>query len=223
MGLVTRRLLWVDFAPLRVTGWPRLDHAAKWWHCRAEYKPRNSILRTTAGICRKKITYASPEDALGAALAAKIALRPYRCELCRLYHLTSRTKGLHMPVRRVKIFFDGGCRPNPGPMEAAVVLRGAVHFHDDLGVGSNSDAEWLALIAAAQLARSQALHDVELIGDAVEVVRQANAALRSHRPANDHEAAFLALVADTPPARIRWIKREQNLAGIALAARHQGL
>ena len=117
-------------------------------------------MRTTAGICRKKITYASPEDALGAALAAKIALRPYRCELCRLYHLTSRTKGLHMPVRRVKIFFDGGCRPNPGPMEAAVVLRGAVHFHDDLGVGSNSDAEWLALIAAAQLARSQALHDV---------------------------------------------------------------
>ena len=31
---------------------------------------------------------------------------------------------------------------------------------------------------------------------------------------------FLALAAKGPPARIRWIKRTQNLAGIALAARH---
>ena len=155
---------------------------------------------------------------MAAALAARITLRPYRCELCRLYHLTARTKGMHLPGRRVKIFFDGGCRPNPGVMEAAVVLRGAVHFHDDLGTGNNSDAEWLALIRASQLARSLGLADVELIGDAVEVVRQANAALRDGA-ADGHAAAFLALTAGAPPARIRWIKREQNLAGIALAAR----
>ena len=179
-------------------------------------------MRTTAGICRKKITYASPEDALAAAQAARIALRPYRCALCRRYHLTSRTKGLHMPVRRVKLFFDGGCRPNPGPMEAAVVLRGEVHFYGDLGIGNNSDAEWLALIRAAELARSQGLDGAELIGDAVEVVRQANKVLKTGTSGTAHEAAFLALVADAPPARIRWIKREQNLAGIALAARHQG-
>ena len=34
--------------------------------------------------------------------------------------------------RNLKVYFDGGCRPNPGPIEAAVVLRGAVHVHDDL-------------------------------------------------------------------------------------------
>ena len=180
-------------------------------------------MRTTEGICRKKITYAALEDALAAARTARIALRPYRCALCRLYHLTSRTKGLHMPLHRVKVFFDGGCRPNPGPMEAAVVLRGEVHFYGDLGIGNNSDAEWLALIRAAELARSLGLDGAELIGDAVEVVRQANKVLKTGTSGTAHEAVFLALVADMPPARIRWIKREQNLAGIALAARHQGL
>lgn len=30
---------------------------------------------------------------MAAALAATIVLRPYRCDRCRHYHLTSRTKG----------------------------------------------------------------------------------------------------------------------------------
>lgn len=122
--------------------------------------------------------------------------------------------------RRLKVFFDGGCRPNPGPMEAAVVIRGIVHLFDDLGVGSNGDAEWLALIRALELVQSAGLADVELIGDAAEIVRGANEALRTGIAANSHATAFLALAGRVHPGRIRWIKREQNLAGIALAARH---
>ena len=30
-----------------------------------------------------------------------------------------------MTTRRIKIYFDGGCRPNPGRMETAVVTGGA--------------------------------------------------------------------------------------------------
>jgi len=122
--------------------------------------------------------------------------------------------------RRVKVFFDGGCRPNPGPIEAAVVVRGQAHLFDDLGSGTNGDAEWLALIRALELAQSLGLEEVELVGDALAVVREADAALRSGQAASAHAATFLALAAKAPPARIRWIKREQNLAGIALAARH---
>ncbi|WP_395336078.1 reverse transcriptase-like protein [Novosphingobium sp. BL-8H] len=125
-----------------------------------------------------------------------------------------------MPSRRVKVFFDGGCRPNPGPIEVAVALRGEVQVFEGLGPGTNSDAEWLALIHALELAQSLGLADVELIGDAREIVTQANMALKSGQAAPGHPAAFLALAAKAPPARIRWIKREQNLAGIALAARH---
>ena len=122
--------------------------------------------------------------------------------------------------RRLKVFFDGGCRPNPGRIEAAVVLRGIAHLFDDLGHGTNSDAEWLALICALKLAQSLDLADVAFIGDAAEVIQQANRALSTGRAKHAHAVTFLALTAGTPETRIRWIKREQNLAGIALAARH---
>jgi ribonuclease HI len=121
---------------------------------------------------------------------------------------------------QIKVFFDGGCRPNPGPMEAAVVMRGTAYFYDDLGTGTNSDAEWLALILALELAQSLGLEHIVLIGDAIEVIRQANQALRDAHTQPGHAAAFLALAGKGPPAKIRWLKREQNLAGIALAARH---
>ncbi len=125
-----------------------------------------------------------------------------------------------MAQHRLKIFFDGGCRPNPGHMEAAVVVRGAVHLFDDLGFGSNEDAEWLALIHALELAQRLGLTRVELIGDATEVIRKANLALTVGHDLQGHAATFRALASASPPARIRWIRRAQNLAGIALAARH---
>ncbi|MCJ2185786.1 ribonuclease HI [Novosphingobium beihaiensis] len=125
-----------------------------------------------------------------------------------------------MTQRRVKVFFDGGCRPNPGPVEAAVVVHGRAYLFDDLGHGTSSDAEWLALISALELAQSLNLTGVDLIGDARGVIEQANSALRCGQTAQRHAAAFLALAAKAPPRRVRWIKRAQNLAGIALAARH---
>jgi ribonuclease HI len=61
---------------------------------------------------------------------------------------------------------------------------------------------------------------IELIGDAREVIRRANMALANGHVVQRHAATFLALATKMPPGRIRWIKREQNLAGIALAARY---
>lgn len=129
-----------------------------------------------------------------------------------------------MTAKTLKVFFDGGCRPNPGRMEAAVVVRGHVYLFDDMGLGTNSDAEWLALLRALELTHALGLSGIVLLGDSAEVVRQANDALRHgailRGPMGHHTAAFLALASNTAPLRIRWIKREQNLAGIALAARH---
>lgn len=107
-------------------------------------------------------------------------------------------------------------------MEAAVVVRGVVHLFDDLGRGTNTDAEWLALIRALELAQTLGLERPELIGDALPVIRQANLAQAHPQTTGSPPVpdTFLPLVAAVSPARIRWIKREQNLAGIALAARH---
>ncbi|WP_310532777.1 reverse transcriptase-like protein [Novosphingobium sp.] len=121
---------------------------------------------------------------------------------------------------RAKVYFDGGCRPNPGAIEAAVVIRGVTYLFDDLGQGTNSDAEWLALICALRQALALGLEDIVLIGDAREIIDHAGEALRAGQAPHAHAAAVLDLAKQLSGARIRWIKRGQNLAGIALAARH---
>jgi len=111
-------------------------------------------------------------------------------------------------------------------MEAAVVLGGGVHLFDDLGHGSNTDAEWLALIRALECAQSQGLDHVILLGDSREVVLACQRALRDGgndaggQAASHHLRTAMTLMAGVADLRIRWIKREQNLAGIALNARH---
>ena len=121
-----------------------------------------------------------------------------------------------MPTPRLKIFFDGGCRPNPGRMEAAVVARGVTHLFADLGHGTNNDAEWLALIAALRLAQDLGVEDFVLLGDAATVIHQATGAWKCRSPAlQAHLATFVAM-GGIRPAQIRKIARSQNLAGIAL-------
>ncbi len=119
---------------------------------------------------------------------------------------------------RLKIYFDGGYRP--GGMETAVVCRGQATVDADLGPGSSIAAEWLALIAAVRLARQCDLSDVVLLGDCVPVIEQANGRAPCRGDGVEHLATFRALAAAGPPPRIRYVKRTQNLAGIALARRH---
>jgi hypothetical protein len=54
-------------------------------------------MRTRSGICLRKTRFATQDDALAAAAKAPFSLRPYRCTLCRQWHLTSRTKGMKLP------------------------------------------------------------------------------------------------------------------------------
>jgi len=134
----------------------------------------------------------------------------------------SKTPASQRP-RRLKIFFDGGCRPNPGRMEAAVVVRGVAHFFDDLGSGTSHDAEWLALRMALRVAQSLGVPEFELVGDCANVIAQANGLARCRtEAAAAHYASFQASAAAAPPRRIRWIARTQNLAGIALSRRRAG-
>jgi hypothetical protein len=54
-------------------------------------------MRTRLGICLKKARFRSAEDALAVAGRSDVPLRPYRCDRCRQFHLTSRTKGKRVP------------------------------------------------------------------------------------------------------------------------------
>mgnify|MGYP000002174950 CR=1 FL=1 len=123
---------------------------------------------------------------------------------------------------RIKIYFDGGCRPNPGTMEIAVVVRGVAHIDRDIGRGTGMDAEWLALIAALRIGQSLGEVDYVLLGDSAAVINQATRRANGGRAFGCHLDAFRALAAGVAP-RIRYIKRTQNLAGIALSRMHLGL
>lgn len=50
-------------------------------------------MRTRLSICLKKASYRSEEEAIIAIRRSGLQLRTYRCDRCRLVHLTSRTKG----------------------------------------------------------------------------------------------------------------------------------
>lgn len=115
----------------------------------------------------------------------------------------------------MKIFFDGGY--SPAGMEYALVAGGRTYMRRDLGAGTSMEAEWHALIAALMLANDLGLAEAVLLGDAAAVIAQAHGAIRCPVACRDHLDRFRAL---PQPAhlRIRYIKRTQNLAGIALEA-----
>ena len=50
-------------------------------------------MRTRLSICAKKARFASRAEARAHAERTGLLLLPYRCDRCRLFHLTSRTKG----------------------------------------------------------------------------------------------------------------------------------
>jgi len=45
----------------------------------------------------RKVRFRSEPDAVSAVRSAGLPLRPYRCDRCHQYHLTSRTKGKRTP------------------------------------------------------------------------------------------------------------------------------
>lgn len=60
-------------------------------------------------------------------------------------------------------------------------MRGITHLFDHLVHGTNSDSEWLAFIGALALTHSMGQADIELIGDAIEVITKAIRTLNSGR------------------------------------------
>jgi hypothetical protein len=54
-------------------------------------------MRTRLSICTRKLRFGTQEEALAAAQQSGLDLRTYRCDRCRLFHLTSRTKGKRIP------------------------------------------------------------------------------------------------------------------------------
>ncbi|MDB5720949.1 MAG: hypothetical protein JWP15_1567 [Alphaproteobacteria bacterium] len=123
-----------------------------------------------------------------------------------------------------KLYFDGGSRPNPGPIETAVVVSGISHVRTGLEAGDSNRAEWLALIHAAEIAIHLGLDDVVFVGDSALVIHQAKGEWKCRGEGFQALLArFRALAEQLPTVKLRQVKRSQNLAGIALERLHGGL
>lgn len=126
-----------------------------------------------------------------------------------------------MAEQPLKLFFDGGCRPNPGMMETAVAARGQIWHRPAIGHGTNDHAEWQALLDALDVAAHLGAQDIVLLGDSALVVAHAAGKVRPRAAFAPHLETFAAKAAGFSRVRIRRIARTQNLAGIALAARYR--
>lgn len=54
-------------------------------------------MRTKLSVCARKARFASEQEAIAAVQRSGLVLRPYRCDRCGQFHLTSRTKGKWNP------------------------------------------------------------------------------------------------------------------------------
>ena len=126
-----------------------------------------------------------------------------------------------MRTGRLRIFFDGGCRPNPGTMEIAVVARGVTYRESDIGHGGSEESEWQALLHAVRIAVQLGAADVELVGDSQSVINQATGVTKCRDAGSrQHLAAYQQAAAAIPKVHVRYTPRSKNLAGIALAQGH---
>lgn len=117
----------------------------------------------------------------------------------------------------MKIWFDGSCRPNPGPITTCVHTGAKAHFGRDHPAGDNADSEWLAALDALALAVQLGATEVILIGDSRMVIDQASGrAPRVPARFDGHLARFHELSAQIGRVRLRHVRRNHNLAGIAL-------
>lgn len=118
---------------------------------------------------------------------------------------------------RIKIYFDGGCRPSPIGMETAVAIQGRIYLQRSLGNGTSMEAEWRALLHAMEVAREYGITNPVFLGDALGVIYQVQGRAKCSAAAQPYFERLSAIASSPADLSIRHIKRTQNLAGIALA------
>ncbi len=100
------------------------------------------------------------------------------------------------------------------------MVGGQSHIQQDIDHGSSMDAEWLALIHALRIAQTLDTANIVLLGDCAAVINQANGVVKCRGTNIVHLKNFRAMLSGAAAPRIRYVKRTQNLAGIALARLH---
>lgn len=117
----------------------------------------------------------------------------------------------------MKLFFDGGCKPNPGKMEVAVVSAdGSIKEHQHIHWGTNNEAEWIALLWAMEIAISTGAHGGRVIisGDSKLAISQAQGVWQVKQDSlKTFKKEFDRLNLQFADLRLIHVLRDQNPAG----------
>ena len=125
-----------------------------------------------------------------------------------------------MSLAEVLIYSDGGARGNPGPAAiGAVVLDPATNpptrlatVSERIGVTTNNVAEYRAVIAALEAARSFTARTVRVRCDSMLVIRQLEGAWRVKQPhLRPLHAQASALLRHYEVVDLAHVPREQNV------------
>jgi ribonuclease HI len=120
------------------------------------------------------------------------------------------------------VYFDGGCKPNPGKMEIGLVFVGddgtKVNHKEHFGQGTNNQAEWLALIVGLSMLSEMGVREITMIGDSQLVCMQASGKwkMKLDSPLYHFWAEFKELEKLFTKIEIKHVLRDKNLAGIML-------
>ncbi|MDR0764207.1 MAG: ribonuclease HI family protein [Synergistaceae bacterium] len=117
-------------------------------------------------------------------------------------------------MKRLTGFFDGASRGNPGMAGAGCcILDGGDVVWECakyLGVKTNNEAEYAALIILLTEARSRGADEIEIRGDSKLVVSQVNRKWKINKPHLMVLAKEARGLMDGMKARLVWVSREEN-------------
>lgn len=122
----------------------------------------------------------------------------------------------------LKIFTDGGSRGNPGPAASGAVLYSEdgeviAHASKYLGIDTNNQAEYTAIIIGLEKAKSLGAETIELFMDSELAVKQLTGVYKVKNP--DIAKRFLEvknLLTQFDFVKIKHVRRELNKAADAL-------
>ena len=129
------------------------------------------------------------------------------------------------PPRRVLIHTDGAARGNPGPSAIGIVVRdetGRVIYEASrcLGVNTNNEAEYMALLLALEAARDLGAQEIAVRCDSELLVKQMKGEYRVKHPnLKPLYTKARKLVSGFRDFDIRHVRREHNREADALANR----
>jgi ribonuclease HI len=117
---------------------------------------------------------------------------------------------------RARLSTDGGARGNPGPAAAAYVLEAedgtvlAAHG-EAIGVATNNEAEYRALVAGLARALDLGVDELEVVSDSELLVKQMRGEYRVKKPAlQDLFLEASRLARELGSVRYTAVRREHN-------------